>query len=1350
MKIKSFEIHEFGILEKQEHSLYEGMSIFLGRNEAGKSTALEFFRTLLVGFPSSRLKKSKEGIFANKSKQMGGILALESVQAGDLKIERKANSFQVFNAEKGFIAENIYENLLSHVTRDIYSALYGFSLLELQTLQSLEDEDVKAMLYNASSGIDTFSLQYALTQIENTLTSKNNKSFLTNDSFKTFFKENCQRIEEINSEIKRNIQQNKEIDTLYEEAEIKEENMLALRNNKNARQSDLHYLQTKIQAWQVYSDWHLLLQKIQRIPEIAKNFPFNAKENMQELKQKISHVQEEIQKKTENRNILLEKIEKNAVNSQLVTKYQELANLIEYKSSYRNANNTLGLLEKNLLLNNEELEKQIKYLGENWTKERIEKLDLSLQTFEKIDEFYKDSEEFANTINEKERFILQLNKDIQLIEEEMLLLENKREELPKILHTLSNPYNVSISNRALLNEEYYEKLEDKNTKLQYFYTLLPMKRKILEESKAELEKKLQNYDFTLELDEAKIDFLLAGQDNALVLAKNMQRQEEKRKEHENTHNLLEKEINQKKQKNTEFLQELEFLSAQNLEDLIYAEKELEKFKKIKQEQIKQREQFFDSKKKIEENTAILAFSKKKIALLVFSALAALLSFTALCAKVFFDFTALSLLFLKENAFLVKNFQNIQAIPSFYELSLPFLSIAFLLFLFIVLSSFLNSSRLKAQKDLILAREKEEESKKNLQNLKNTLAPLYAFFALDKMPQDFFEVTKEEIDLEIQKAQKALLLEERIEENNKEISLLEEEFEKNLIFIANIQESYARSLKHWEEFFQSHGFNKALDPEYIFRDFARIEQIKKALQEIRKQEEEISALQDGVGETFSLIRELCSDFCLDIVGTVQKEEEALEILKGQISFLIKFYKEEEKIKENLMLLNENIHTYRIKKEKNLSLLVNAQEDLAQIKSQEKDFEEKYTEFLHTINFDEKLLPQAVKSRLQQASKCLELQKQIGKMLEEQSLNIEEMNKLSQPLVKILQDLSYTEEDLRNINYLEELDKLYSKAHDERQKEIERNKNSEDLALVEKALNFDKEQENLFLEKRAEELSSLCLENLEEFDFYSALADEYAEYKKEIQHIEDKLLFFARDKELTEFIQEFESVELASLKSSSLQLEEEIKEIQIQENEENALLAKLKAQIDLLENSSYLSEIKQEKTAIEEKNSKALENYMIYALAQSFIKKTKAEYEKEKQPELIKKASEIFSFITENKWQSITSSLDDNSLTLNPSSGSPLSPDKLSQGTKEQLYLALRLAYIVLANQAKESLPLLMDDILVNFDALRARQCAKTFDKILCEDNNQQILFFTCHEHIARLLQENVSKSKLYTIDKGLIY
>ena len=55
---------------------------------------------------------------------------------------------------------------------------------------------------------------------------------------------------------------------------------------------------------------------------------------------------------------------------------------------------------------------------------------------------------------------------------------------------------------------------------------------------------------------------------------------------------------------------------------------------------------------------------------------------------------------------------------------------------------------------------------------------------------------------------------------------------------------------------------------------------------------------------------------------------------------------------------------------------------------------------------------------------------------------------------------------------------------------------------------------------------------------------------------------------------------------------------------------------------------------------------------------------------------------------------------PPHGEPVSPEVLSRGTQEQLYLALRLAHIRNHAAQAAALPVIMDDVLVNFDPDRA--------------------------------------------------
>ena len=179
--------------------------------------------------------------------------------------------------------------------------------------------------------------------------------------------------------------------------------------------------------------------------------------------------------------------------------------------------------------------------------------------------------------------------------------------------------------------------------------------------------------------------------------------------------------------------------------------------------------------------------------------------------------------------------------------------------------------------------------------------------------------------------------------------------------------------------------------------------------------------------------------------------------------------------------------------------------------------------------------------------------------------------------------------------------------------------------------------------------------------------------------------------------------------------------------------------------------EEVSAVEAVRELALE-WSRNALAKHLILEAKARFEQERQPEVIRMASSLFAEITGGRWQAISASLEDSSLNILPAHGPAVSPDVLSRGTREQLYLALRLAHIRSHAAHAAPLPVIMDDVLVNFDPERAESTARALGS-LCEAVEgkpaQQVLFFTCHPHTAHRLRELVPGSALYGMEKGEI-
>lgn len=79
--------------------------------------------------------------------------------------------------------------------------------------------------------------------------------------------------------------------------------------------------------------------------------------------------------------------------------------------------------------------------------------------------------------------------------------------------------------------------------------------------------------------------------------------------------------------------------------------------------------------------------------------------------------------------------------------------------------------------------------------------------------------------------------------------------------------------------------------------------------------------------------------------------------------------------------------------------------------------------------------------------------------------------------------------------------------------------------------------------------------------------------------------------------------------------------------------------------------------------------------------------------------------------------------------------LSGGAIDRLYLALRLAITDIIAKDNQPLPLLLDDIFAQYDDENCEMAFKFLLKYLKEsDSLSQIMFFTCHQHIAKMAKE----------------
>jgi uncharacterized protein YhaN len=118
-------------------------------------------------------------------------------------------------------------------------------------------------------------------------------------------------------------------------------------------------------------------------------------------------------------------------------------------------------------------------------------------------------------------------------------------------------------------------------------------------------------------------------------------------------------------------------------------------------------------------------------------------------------------------------------------------------------------------------------------------------------------------------------------------------------------------------------------------------------------------------------------------------------------------------------------------------------------------------------------------------------------------------------------------------------------------------------------------------------------------------------------------------------------------------------------------------------------------------------------------------------LLNRAGHFFSKLTCAECSGLTTGFDERGnvvLLGRRNNGAEMTVDQMSEGTRDQLYLALRLATIEQQLKRSEPLPLIVDDLFVNFDDRRA---AAGFEALAEIAENTQVVFFTHHRHLVEL-------------------
>ena len=155
-------------------------------------------------------------------------------------------------------------------------------------------------------------------------------------------------------------------------------------------------------------------------------------------------------------------------------------------------------------------------------------------------------------------------------------------------------------------------------------------------------------------------------------------------------------------------------------------------------------------------------------------------------------------------------------------------------------------------------------------------------------------------------------------------------------------------------------------------------------------------------------------------------------------------------------------------------------------------------------------------------------------------------------------------------------------------------------------------------------------------------------------------------------------------------------------------------------------------IERKIQSVARRWQTLSMASCLLEDVCSTFERERQPETLREASTFLAQLTDGKYTRIWTPLGTNQLKIDDTHGKSLPLDVLSRGTREAVFIALRLSLAAAYARRGVMLPLVLDDVLVNFDRDRAMHAARTLKTFA--ELGHQVMMFTCHEHIVDIFHD----------------
>jgi uncharacterized protein YhaN len=558
----------------------------------------------------------------------------------------------------------------------------------------------------------------------------------------------------------------------------------------------------------------------------------------------------------------------------------------------------------------------------------------------------------------------------------------------------------------------------------------------------------------------------------------------------------------------------------------------------------------------------------------------------------------------------------------------------------------------------------------------------------------------------------------------------------------------------------------------------IEKWEHKLEELVKDEEDLWAREKELNERWNSVWKDCGILPLspqEMSGWMDRRNEILEDYEQKLARLRRINNLKEESQEartllvkginqavaeagelkdqSLHMLLENAETIksdldkkaaRMEELRKQALVAENQRDKAKEKydktfAEKKEWDKQWREALKEAEFAQKLSLEDIRLSLSNIKKIEDYGQEISKIrIERIEAMGKEIDRFDSEVDVLIDKLKINKD---NTNNKQIVYTLVYRLEEERSKKSKKETQTANLKALENKMSQQKESRETALAKLQPLFKTAETEDLFELRKQVEVFAQLRDSESKMEGILTALLKQGEGKDRKELEDECQGMDTDYGDQQTALLANELNEINLKLQNLSVQKSEAKAEVDKISGQADAAVAEADRQLALTDMGMSAEQYVKAQTATILLRWGMEKFRKEKQGPLLGRASEIFKILTALNYSKLTVELDDNDnpILVGVRGEKSVEVEGMSDGTVDQLYLAIRLAAIEEYIQSSQPLPLIVDDLFINFDDERA---VAGFNSLKVLAKKTQVLFFTHHRHLVELAKSAFGKENLF--------